>query len=112
MRYHYDALGNVTSIHDSAKHSIFFRNQRVDPRCDYTYDSLYRLIRATGREHLGQTNGTSSPPTATGPFTGVNVDSPGDGSALGSYKELYKYDVAGNLLSLKHSSSDPRHIGW
>ena len=34
---------------------VFFRNQRVEPSADYTYDAIYRLIAATGREHLGQT---------------------------------------------------------
>ena len=33
---------------------IYFRNKRVEPSNDYTYDALYRLIQATGREHLGQ----------------------------------------------------------
>ena len=41
---------------------IFFRNQRVEPSASYTYDPLYRLVAATGREHLGQTGGGLSPP--------------------------------------------------
>ena len=29
--------------------------QQVEPVCAYTYDAIYRLIEATGREHIGQT---------------------------------------------------------
>ena len=35
------------------KTPIFFRNQRVEPSNDYTYDAIYRLILASGREQLG-----------------------------------------------------------
>ena len=60
---------------------------------------MYRLIAATGREHLGQTNGTLLPPSQV-----TNDDSfrtglpqPGDGTAMGTYTENYAYDAAGNL---------------
>ena len=43
---------------DDAQQTIFFRNQRVEPSADYTYDAIYRLIEATGREHLGQVGGS------------------------------------------------------
>ncbi|HME05946.1 MAG TPA: hypothetical protein VKG25_02815 [Bryobacteraceae bacterium] len=36
---------------------IYFNNQRVDPTGDYTYDPLYRLIRAAGREQAGTRRG-------------------------------------------------------
>ena len=54
LHYTYDPAGNITHIQDDAQQTIFFRNQRVEPSNDYTYDALYRLIQATGREHLGQ----------------------------------------------------------
>ena len=54
LHYTYDPAGNITHIHDDAQQTIYFRNQRVEPSNDYTYDALYRLIQATGREHLGQ----------------------------------------------------------
>ena len=59
LSYYYDPVGNVTRIRDDAdtQDVIFFRNQRVEPSASYTYDPLYRLIAATGREHLGQTGG-------------------------------------------------------
>ena len=54
LRYTYDPVGNITHIRDDAQQTLFFRNRRVDPSADYTYDAIYRLIEATGREHLGQ----------------------------------------------------------
>ena len=62
LSYFYDPVGNVTGIRDDAdtQNVIFFRNQRVEPSACYTYDAVYRLIAATGREHLGQTNGDAA----------------------------------------------------
>ena len=56
--------GTSPSITDNAdtQDVIFFRNQRVEPSAGYTYDPLYRLIAATGRERLGQTGSALSPP--------------------------------------------------
>ena len=64
LSYFYDPVGNITHISDAAdtQNVIFFRNQRVEPSSDYTYDAIYRLISATGREHLGQTGIALSPP--------------------------------------------------
>ena len=57
LSYTYDPAGNITHIRDDAQQTIFFRNRRVEPSNDYTYDAIYRLIEATGREHLGQVDG-------------------------------------------------------
>jgi hypothetical protein len=54
LHYTYDPPGNITHIQDDGQQTIYFRNQRVEPSNDYTYDALYRLIQAEGREHLGQ----------------------------------------------------------
>lgn len=102
LQYSYDAIGNVTLISDQAQQSIFFRNTVVNPSCDYTYDALYRLIR----------NGAPSSPSPAGPFTGVDGDSPGDGKVMTNYEELYQYDAAGNILSLRHNITDPKDSGW
>src|SRR6266702_967554 len=57
LHYTYDPVGNITHIRDDAQQTIYFRNKRVEPSADYTYDAVYRLIEATGREHLGQNGG-------------------------------------------------------
>ncbi|MCI5225039.1 MAG: toxin, partial [Candidatus Electrothrix sp. AR4] len=60
LRYSYDPAGNITRIEDQAQQRIFFRNQCVDPTSTYTYDALYRLIEAKGREHLGTVGNPSA----------------------------------------------------
>ncbi|KAK4939447.1 hypothetical protein LTR10_020253 [Elasticomyces elasticus] len=115
LTYAYDPVGNVTNIQDSAQQIVFFRNTVVDPSNDYEYDALYRLVSASGREHLGQTNGRPSPPTAPtwSDDTHNNVGSAaGDGNAMGRYTETYRYDLAGNLLSVQHAGSSRQALGW
>jgi insecticidal toxin complex protein TccC len=52
LAYTYDPVGNVTHRSDAAFRSLFGPDIRSDDRA-YTYDSLYRLIRATGLELTG-----------------------------------------------------------
>src|SRR4029077_19578745 len=61
LSYTYDPAGNITHIQDDAQQTVYFRNKRVEPSVDYTYDAIYRLIEATGREHLGQVGGAPMP---------------------------------------------------
>ena len=86
---------------------IFFRNQRVEPSASYTYDPLYRLTCATGREHLGQTGTALSPPQQVGNDDSfrTRLPQPGDGNAMGTYTEKYGYDPVGNLLIMVHTVS-------
>ncbi|MBS1693782.1 MAG: VCBS repeat-containing protein [Actinobacteria bacterium] len=114
LRYTYDPVGNITHIQDDAQQTIYFRNKRVDPSNDYTYDALYRLIQASGREHLGQTNGTVNPPTSPDAVNAFHtrLDHPGNGNAMGTYLQRYVYDAVGNFLKMQHRGSDPAHAGW
>ena len=50
LHYTYDPVGNITHIRDDAQQTIYFRNKRVEPSAEYTYDAVCRLIEATGRE--------------------------------------------------------------
>jgi RHS repeat-associated protein len=113
LAYYYDPVGNITRIRDDAdtQDVIYFRNQRVEPSTDYTYDPLYRLISATGREHLGQTGGTLSTPQqiTDDDSPRMALPQPGDGLAMGVYTESYAYDALGNLLSMGHQVSSG---GW
>jgi RHS repeat-associated protein len=113
LRYTFDPVGNITHVRDDAQQTVFFRNRRIDPTAAYTYDALYRLIEATGREHLGQLGGQPQrfPPD---PFDSARtrLDHPGDGDAMGTYTERYVYDAAGNLTEMRHRGSDPSHPGW
>ncbi len=114
LQYTYDPVGNITTIHDNAQQTIFFRNQRVKPCAEYTYDSLYRLIAATGREHLGQhPDGTRAPiPIGHDDSLRMNRPHPGNDQAMGRYIQRYVYDEVGNILEMIHHGTDPDHPGW
>ena len=99
LRYTYDAAGNVTSIRDRSRPRTFFRNSRVEPDFEFTYDALYWLIEAGGREHAGQV-------AAPDPFAAV--PHPSDGQALARYVERYAYDEAGNLVEVAHRGQGGR----
>ena len=109
LTYTYDPAGNLTHIRDGAQQALFFANQLIEPSNDYVYDSLYRLIQAAGREHLGH-----SPPTPPDGFNAFHnkLSHPGDGNAMGTYVERYVYDAAGNFLHMRHRGSNPAHSGW
>jgi RHS repeat-associated protein len=104
LNYTYDLVGNITEIRDAALPEIFYNNVGVEPVWRYTYDALYRLTRAQGREHAGQ---MAYQPTATRdnyrdyPFQ--NLPNANDMQALRNYSEGYEYDAVGNILTMEHS---------
>ena len=93
LQYSYDRVGNVLRIEDLTQLPSHFANQRVDGVSTFTYDSLSRLVEATGREAAGALIGPGLPDLAP---------SPGDTSRLLNYRQHYAYDASGNLLSLEH----------
>jgi RHS repeat-associated protein len=100
LRYTWDPIGNITFVRDDAQQTIYFDNAVVDPSCDYTYDAMYRLIQAVGREHIGQ----SLPPDATDASRMGNPQ-PGTPTQMRSYTQRYTYDRAGNMLSMSNVGS-------
>ncbi|WP_256261624.1 RHS repeat domain-containing protein [Pseudomonas gingeri] len=89
LHYEYDPVGNVLSIEDAALPIRYFANQRVEPKKQYDYDSLYQLIKATGWE-------------AGGTSRGPDFNRFDDPSAVVNYQQTYRYDAGGNLLELVH----------
>jgi RHS repeat-associated protein len=119
LHYTYDPAGNITHIRDDAQQTIYFRNIRVEPSADYTYDAIYRLIEATGREHLGQAGGAPIPHSYNdSPRVGVLSGnpagrfSPNDGSAMGRYCEQYVYDAVGNIMEMIHRVACQGGVSW
>jgi RHS repeat-associated protein len=116
LSYTYEPAANITHIQDDAdlQNVVFFRNRRVEPSADFTYDAIYRLIQASGREQLGLNGGTPFPPAPTSynDVPRVGLLSPSDGKAMGTYTEQYVYDSVGNFLELIHKGSDPANPGW
>ncbi len=99
LHYTYDPSGNITEIYDEAYEPIFFRNQRVEPRSQYEYDALYRLIAASGRENHHATGA----PQGYGPVEDMPPHNFGsDDRALRNYTQRYEYDPAGNFLTMQH----------
>lgn len=101
--YTYDPVGNITHIRDDAQQTIFFKGQVVLPHCDYIYDAIYRLIEATGREHIGQ---IGQPETTWNDEFRVNLPHPNDGQAMRNYTEQYIYDAVGNFEKLIHQAAN------
>jgi RHS repeat-associated protein len=110
LHYIYDPVGNITRIEDGALKTVFHANQQIDAACEYTYDAVYRLIEATGREHIGQSAFNFFPEH------GDDRDYPFEGAAqlidlqaLQHYIERYDYDPAGNFLKMFHRAP---HRNW
>lgn len=105
LRYTYDAVGNITHITDNAQAAAFFRNQVVPPAADFSYDPLYRLVRATGREHIGQASAAPAGPSDRA-RTVAMLPARGDGQAMRTYKERYCYDEVGNIRRVRHVAAN------
>lgn len=102
LRYTYDPSGNITHLEDRAIPTVFFGNQIVEPAAVYTYDALYRLIEATGREHIGQINYGALDNWDDRPF--LKKYNAGDALAWRNYTQNYRYDGTGNILEMKHAA--------
>jgi RHS repeat-associated protein len=96
----YDAVGNITQKRDDNIPLLFYNNAVISSISNYTYDAMYRLIQATGREKLA---------TATFGLTDnwdntsfITQHNPNDNMAIQSYTQFYTYDPVGNILQLKH----------
>ena len=98
LNYTYDAAGNVAQIDDDAQQTIFFNGSVVSPSQKFEYDALYRLIKATGREHVSVN--ADGEPEAEG-YNAAQI-SPQDGSAMRNYTREWEYDSVGNILSMIH----------
>ena len=89
LEYFYDPVGNITRIEDHAFQPVYFANQLVDGHRDFSYDSLYRLVSASGYDD-GPLSDIPGLPTPTDPNNRLN------------YTQTYTYDTGGNLVKLVH----------
>jgi RHS repeat-associated protein len=104
VEYFYDPAGNITRTRDRSIPTVFSKNQQIEPVFDYTYDALYRLIKATGRQHQG-INGNmfknnindGSFKQCYGPPLLIN-----DADKLEIYTENFTYDDSTNLVKKQH----------
>jgi RHS repeat-associated protein len=108
ITYAHDPVGNITRIRDHSCPTVIATQEVVEPLSDFTYDSLYRLRHATGREHpaIGGAEDDAAAPDA---LKRQRILSLNDLERLRGYTETYSYDSAGNRIGVKHQSGDG---GW
>ncbi|AOI68876.1 RHS repeat-associated core domain-containing protein [Burkholderia ubonensis] len=95
LHYTYDPVGNILSVRDNAQATTYWRNQKVEPTRIYTYDALYQLMSATGREMVNRGQQGSELPKPIIPL-------PTDDSVYTNYTRAYAYDRGGNLTRIQH----------
>jgi RHS repeat-associated protein len=101
LGFTYDPIGNITTVTDAAQQTVFFANAVVAPQCDFTYDAVYWLRNATGRELIGL-----NAPVSEFDAERIGQALPSDGSALRRYLQRYAYDAAGNMSAMAHASGN------
>ena len=105
--YTYDPVGNIIYIEDKNIRDVFFDNRVITGVSEYTYDALYRLVEATGRESRGTLSFDRTDNWNDAAF--MHPHDPGDPMAMREYTQSYKYDVVGNIREMKHAADD---IDW
>ena len=101
--YTYDPVGNITHIEDKNIPVVFFNNQKITGISAYTYDALYRLVEATGRENNAALNFGTCDNWNDKPF--MHSMNPGDPMAVRNYTQRYQYDAVGNIMEMKHMAA-------
>lgn len=104
LHYYYDGGSNVCHIRDEAIKTVFCNNQKVVGAADYTYDSLYRLIKATGREHPGLWKVDQKQQKEHNYFNSIS-NCINDANKIQNYTETFAYDNGGNLIQVKHQAA-------
>ena len=99
LNYTYDPVGNIVALRNDAQQTIFFNNTQVDPHAKYTYDALYRLLSAEGREFVNNNAAPGPGDIAINPLPDTNT------SALRLYNQSYEYDELGNIMKMIHQAT-------
>ena len=110
LGYTYDAAGNVVAIEDAAGAAAQPLVEALTSASTsaYTYDSLYRLVEATGREHPAAVGDSETAlETEGGRFVHSN-----DLTGLRGYTESYDYDAVGNILAVTHVVPSDTTKSW
>ncbi|MDP2311520.1 MAG: SpvB/TcaC N-terminal domain-containing protein [Pseudomonadota bacterium] len=109
LSYTYDPVGNIVRVEDASQDDLYFNNTAVRPVGLYSYDAVYRLVTAEGRERVSQ----GPPGSSTGAWTSSAYGAIPDASnAVWEYTESYDYDKAGNILGMDHSVPTIANENW
>ncbi|RMJ20248.1 hypothetical protein CDV36_000064 [Fusarium kuroshium] len=106
----YDCVGRCIYTYDASEQTKYFRNSRIEPKREYTYDAIGQPISASGRALLPST-GILRPYNAT---TGMNpTKGIVDGQQVYEYLESYEYNLAGNIQKMTHAAvKQPKASQW
>jgi len=102
LNYFYDGVGNTTWKRDDVAPVVFYSNSMVTADNQYTYDALYRLIEATGRESDAVASFGTTDNWNDGPYK--HSHSPSNTMAMHNYTQSYDYDEVGNITVLDHNT--------
>ena len=97
LTYTYDRVGNVLSIRDAAQPTTWASNTKIEATASFEYDTLYQLIKATGRENAQHAIGPALPALVQFAST--------DSSLMRNYTRHYQYNEGGNLVQMQHVPS-------
>lgn len=97
LAYDYDRVGNMRSIRDAAQPGTWSGNARINATSAFEYDTLYQLIKATGRENA-RNSGLAGLP-------GMFLFGSTQDDLWRNYTRHYQYDAGGNLLQMQHVPS-------
>ncbi|RSL99805.1 hypothetical protein CDV31_012056 [Fusarium ambrosium] len=106
----YDCVSRCIYTYDASEQTKYFRNSRIEPKREYTYDAIGQLISASERALL-PSSGILRPYNAT---TGMNPTKViVDGQQVYEYLESYEYDLAGNIQKMTHAAvKQPKASQW
>jgi RHS repeat-associated protein len=99
VHYIYDPVGNIVLAEDTALRTIIYHNRIAAPTNEYTYDPIYRLAKASGREHISRTL-----PQPTWDDAARTHLPASDIQAMQPYAEIYTYDPVGNFRTVTHQA--------
>lgn len=101
--YTFDPVGNITHIEDKNIPVVFFDNQKITGVSTYTYDAIYRLVEATGRENNASLVFDNKDNWNDAAF--MQQLNPGDPMAMRNYTQNYHYDAVGNIRKIHHQAA-------
>jgi len=91
--YEYDLSGNITALHDRTPHCGIPSSHPNKLDRSFSYDPLYRLLEATGRE----CDAVPPRPPWDDSFRCEDI------TRTRAYRETYEYDGVGNMTCLRHN---------
>lgn len=107
LLYTHDPVGNITEVEDQAFEPVFFDQGVAEPKSQYEYDALYRLVWASGRETAqgGDASLNGGEPELSNAF-------PVTDQTLRRYIQRYEYDATGNFLRMQHVVPTDSASSW